>query len=273
MSGMPVTSQAGRRARAACAALVALVLITGCAWDGPASGVEVVPPSAAPAVAVEGEVALEAEPTASTEPQRVEVAESLVTVPAIPQATLPRVRPAPDDLPGTVAVVGDSLTLSASDEIEAYLTALGIEVLAVDGAENRRMTRGSEPRPGVDVVEQIAAVAEPELWVIALGTNDVGAESSVEAFATDVESVLDAIPDGAPVVWVNLFIRNRAAQVEGANAELSTTLSDRSDSIVADWFQHGDEPGLVTVDGVHLTEDGQFVFAATIAAATVTLFD
>ena len=170
MSGMPVTPQAGRRARAACAALVALVLITGCAWDGPASGVEVVPPSAAPAVAVEGEVALEAEPTASTEPQRVEVAESLVTVPAIPQATLPRVRPAPDDLPSTAAVVGDSLTLSASDEIEAYLTALGIEVLAVDGAENRRMTRGSEPRPGVDVVDRPQWRPEHDLGAAGLGS-------------------------------------------------------------------------------------------------------
>jgi lysophospholipase L1-like esterase len=270
-----VIRQAARRARAAPAGLAVVILVAGCGWDGPTSGVAVVPPaSLAPTGGPVGEAALEAEqPPASSEPQVVEVAESLVTVPPIPEATLPRRGPAASDLPDTVAVVGDSLTMSAHDEISGYLTALGIEVLAIDGAENRRMTHGDRPRPGIDVIEQIASVAEPELWVIALGTNDVGAESTADAFGTDVETLIEAIPDGAPVVWVNLYIRDRPAQIEAANRVIAETLGDGDDSIVADWFQHGDEPGLVTADGVHLTEDGQFVFAATIAAATVALFD
>jgi lysophospholipase L1-like esterase len=191
----------------------------------------------------------------------------------LPQASLPTAVASAGDLPATVAVVGDSLTLSAQEEITAYLTGIGVEVLAVDGAVNRRMTRGSEPDPGIDVVEEIADEAEPELWVVALGTNDVGASVSPDQFGADVETLLDAIPDGTPVVWVDLWIRDRQEQIATANDVLRSTLARRHDTAVADWFSHGDDAGLVAGDGVHLTDDGRYMFAATIAAATVDLFD
>ena len=76
------------------------------------------------------------------------------------------------------------------------------------------------------------------------------------------------------MVWVDVWIRDRRRQVETANAVLREhARRPRPTAIVADWFAHGDDPGLVTVDGVHLTDDGRYMFAATIAAATVDLFD
>jgi lysophospholipase L1-like esterase len=185
---------------------------------------------------------------------------------------LPAALDFPDDLPATVAVVGDSLTLSAQQEITAYLTGIGIEVLEVDGAVNRRMTGGSDPDPGIDVIEHLADNAEPELWVIALGTNDVGSSVSPDQFGADVEALLDAIPDDAPLVWVDLWIRDRPEQTATANAVLRSILGRRSQTAVADWFSHGEDAGLVAGDGVHLTDDGRYMFAATIAAATVDLF-
>ena len=178
----------------------------------------------------------------------------------------------PADLPDTVAVVGDSLTESAQREITAYLKALGIDVVTIDGAQNRRMTHGDRPDPGIDIVDRIQKVADPELWVIALGTNDVGAEVSPQQYGSDINTLLEAIPDDAPVVWVDVWIRDRQPQVETANTVLRDTLAGRPDSIVADWFAHGDDPGIITRDGVHLTNDGRYMFAATIAAATVDLF-
>jgi lysophospholipase L1-like esterase len=179
----------------------------------------------------------------------------------------------PAELPDTAAIVGDSLTESAQQEIAAYLKKLGVDVVTIDGAENRRMTHGDRPDPGIDIVERIAAVAEPELWVIALGTNDVGAEVSPEQFGNDVRTLLAVIPADAPVVWVDVWIRDRQRQVETANAVLREMLGDRDDSVVADWYAHGDDAGIITADGVHLTHDGRYMFAATIAAATVNLFE
>jgi lysophospholipase L1-like esterase len=227
----------------------------------------------ASAAGADGEMALEVS-TGADAPVAPDGAGAAPVSPPVhlPQASLPAALDVPDELPATAAVVGDSLTLSAQEEITAYLTGIGIEVLEVDGAVNRRMTGGSDPDPGIDVVEDIAADAEPELWVIALGTNDVGSSVSPDQFQADVEALLDAIPGDVPVVWVDLWIRDRPEQIATANEVLRSTLGRRSHTAVADWFSHGDDAGLVAGDGVHLTDDGRYMFAATIAAATVGLF-
>ena len=80
---------------------------------------------------------------------------------------------------------------------------------------------------------------------------------------------------GGEVTYVHLNVTSEAdwrAAVETANDVLRATLSTRGDTIVADWFAHGDDSGLVADDGVHLTGDGQYMFAATIASAIVDLY-
>ena len=285
MSGVPLTRQRFRRARAAAAAvfvggLVASTL-SACGFDGPGSGVEAIGPhSVAPgegAADGAGEMALEAPADGGTAGADGEPVTETTVVPTppeqVPQASFPNERPLPPDLPRTAAVVGDSLTLSAQEEIALYLDALGIDLVAIDGAENRRMTHGSEPDPGIEIVERVGSVAEPELWVIALGTNDVGSSVTPDSYAADIDSILAAIPDDAAVVWVDAWIRDRQQAVETANDVLRERLADRDDTAVADWFAHGDDRGLVTSDGVHLTSDGQYMFAATIASAIVDLYD
>ena len=85
--------------------------------------------------------------------------------------------------------------------------------------------------------------------------------------------MLSAIPPDSPVVWVDIWIRDRQRQVETANGVLFEMLSGRDRAVVADWFAHGDDPGIISADGVHLTSDGRYMFAATIAAAAVDLFE
>jgi lysophospholipase L1-like esterase len=296
MSGVPVNDLCHRRARRVLGGVAVAMLwlaAAGCGLDGPASGVNVVaPPSAAPAAGAgaDGEMALEAstdldgdgiadeapngEDDGAADPPPESLPGPVSAPPAhLPRASLPPERPAPGELPQTAAVVGDSLTLSAREEIAAYLTALGIEVIEIDGAENRRMTNGANPESGIDVIGRIAETAQPDLWVIALGTNDVGSSVSPARFAGDVDAVLGAIPPDVPVVWVDLWIRDRIDDVRVANDVLRAVLDERDDTQIAEWFVHGDDTGLVTGDGVHLTADGRYMFAATIAAAIVDEFD
>ena len=176
--------------------------------------------------------------------------------------------------PSTVAVVGDSLTLSAEDEILVALEDGGLQVLAIDGVESRRMVRGSTNLPpGTDAVEQIRADAEPGIWVIALGTNDVASVESLVGFREEMREVLDLIPPDDPVIWVDLWIRGREEPVGRANRVIRSELRRRrGGSAVVDWYSHGDEDGIITGDGVHLTQSGQDLFAASIAAAIDELF-
>ena len=179
------------------------------------------------------------------------------------------------DRPLTVAVVGDSLTRSAEDEILDTLTIDGFDVLTVDGLESRRMTRGgSSLPPGTAAIENIQEIADPDLWVIVLGTNDVASTGSAGEFRSEMREVLALLPGHVPVVWVDLWIRDRRPAISEANALIRAELRTwRGGAAVVDWFSHGDDDGIITGDGVHLTNEGQQLFADSISSAIDELLD
>lgn len=258
-----------------------LGLASGCGWDGPPAAVRVVPPDSVPAqfddaarVIIGSDVAGDAAGGLVGAPSGDDGAgEAAGTESEPPGNTFDAQAP----LPSTVAVVGDSLTLSADREIEDALTAMGLEVLALDGVESRRMTAGSSSRPsGLDAIEQIRddlGGVEPELWVIALGTNDVGAQVDSDRFRTDVRGTLAGLPSSAPVVWVDVWIRDRSDGSAKANRVIRAELAARAaPSSVVDWYANGDVDGVITGDGVHLTELGRVTFADAITAQIRTLY-
>ena len=176
--------------------------------------------------------------------------------------------------PLTVAVVGDSLTLSAQDEITAALDQAGLRVIVVDGVESRRMTRGStDVPPGSESVEQILERADPDVWVLALGTNDVGGQSGDDAFRAEMGDLLDLLPPDAPVIWVDLWIRDRDADIVVANRSIRAVLGGRQGvAAVVDWYTEAAAPGMIVSDGVHLTDQGQLRFADAMVHAIETAF-
>jgi lysophospholipase L1-like esterase len=236
-------------------ALCALV-VAGCGLDTPTSGVRVVPPptTTLQAVIADGETA----PLKGSESQVIDGSKAAALG---------------IDPPLTVAVVGDSLTLSAVEELGPALQALGLEVIAIDGVENRRLVRRtSTVSSGSDVVSAILANQSPDLWVIALGTNDVGARQSLADMRSDMSSVLNLIPSQVPVVWVDLWIRDQHDQIVAGNEMIASMIAARPGSVVVDWYSHGDDDGVIAGDGVHLTQLGQRLFAASIAAFIDGLF-
>ncbi len=176
--------------------------------------------------------------------------------------------------PRSVAVIGDSLTLSAQEEISAALELAGIELFIVDGAENRRMTSGSsEVPPATASIEAVLQDAQPELWVFALGTNDVGAQTGTDVFREDMNVMLDLLPVNASVIWVDLWIRDRDGKIVEANEAIRLELGRRRGvGAVVDWHTQADNPGIITRDGVHLTADGQQLFADSIVTAIDATF-
>src|SRR5687768_11866274 len=113
--------------------------------------------------------------------------ENLTTAaqPSPPTTAPATVVPGPDD----VVIIGDSLTLSADEEITTELRSAGVEIVGLDAMENRRTARDLDDLPsGVTAAEQLAAEHEPDAWVIALGTNDVGGQAKPDDFRADVHA-------------------------------------------------------------------------------------
>lgn len=189
---------------------------------------------------------------------------------ARPPAPRETVQVPPEDRPSSVAMVGDSITLSARDELVERLHSLGLDVVAVDADEGRRMTVGVRGRvaPGDDVVTFITAADAPELWVVALGTNDIGQYRETGQVAEQVDAVLRAIPDDVPVVWVDTFYRDRPFETALVNEGIRRVVERRPRSVVVAWSAVADDEGVLVGDGVHLTDRaGRARFADTVADA------
>lgn len=170
----------------------------------------------------------------------------------------------------TVVMVGDSLTDVSAPELADAFSKAGFAALRIDGASSRRIAVDQQggPTSGITAVEgALAAGLRPRSWVIALGTNDVSHYERINDFAAVVERLLDAIPDDAMVVWVDVYLRDFPGQTDVFNTTLGRVVAGRSDSVVCEWSARAAETGLVGDDGIHLTEAGNAAFATAVTEA------
>jgi lysophospholipase L1-like esterase len=172
-----------------------------------------------------------------------------------------------DSPPETLAMIGDSITFMSTEPLQAELTGTGLEVLAIDAQVGRRITVGDrgQPYPGTEIVDFIANSDPPDVWVIALGTNDIGQYADAAEFAAQVHALLDLLPAAAPLVWVDTWYGAQLDQTRLVNDTLRSVVGERDNAIVVDWATHADDEGVVTVDSVHPTTDGIAVFAQVVA--------
>jgi len=121
---------------------------------------------------------------------------------------------------GAVVVVGDSLTLAATEETMRNLIDAGYGPICIDGGVGRRVgpTSGSAVSSGVEVIARImasdAAWQTAQIhWVVALGTNDVS--SGTSTYAAAIQRAITAIGSTSfPIRWVDVRTRrNEDAQV------------------------------------------------------------
>jgi hypothetical protein len=164
-------------------------------------------------------------------------------------------------------MIGDSITFMSMESLQAELSETGLEVLAIDAQVGRRIAVGDSgrPYPGTDIVEFIANSEPPDMWVIALGTNDIGQYADAGEFAAQVQALLDLLPAAAPLVWVDTWAGDRLDETRLVNDTLRAVVGQRDSAVVVDWFSHGDDEGVVSDDAVHPTTDGIVVFGQVVA--------
>ena len=170
-------------------------------------------------------------------------------------------------------MVGDSITVLSKDALQLVLADLGILTITINGEKSRRIEVGyKKPLPGVDVVKFIAhSGPSPDMWILALGTNDAGLYSTDSEYQGLIDDMLTAIPDHAPLVWMNVYRNDQLAGCEQFNALLRTTLMKRGNATVGEWFQQvtKTKESILSHDGVHPNANGVLVFADTIRTAVV----
>jgi len=176
-----------------------------------------------------------------------------------------------------VVMIGDSITKGATPNLDERYGLLGLDHLIA--AENgKRMAVSATDNPsGASIAEFLASDGDgdhtDEVWVVALGTNDVGQYSSPEDIAAAVNEIIDAVPDDAALVWVDVYFRDRAEDAAAVNAIIGDRVTRRGDSVIAPWTAFAQGDGVLTGDGVHPTTDGADVFAFVVTDTVRAFLD
>lgn len=174
-----------------------------------------------------------------------------------------------------LAYIGDSLTYQDGNgevDIPNSLNAVGWPLAGIyfyswpgkqiadpDAGGNTTMWNIQQAR---------AAIGEPDLWVIALCTNDNS--DSYDKIADDMQTVFAELGVDARLMWVNEGTANNNNQEE-VNNVIATQLSGRPHSYLADWYTYVnsiEQTGIWT-DGTHMTSKGWAIRNSFIADETL----
>jgi lysophospholipase L1-like esterase len=171
----------------------------------------------------------------------------------------------------SVVMIGDSITRGSIDALRTEFESLGFDNVAIEAENGKRMVASSVGNAGGSSVAEFLAASggdtdhAHEVWVVALGTNDIGQYAGADEIAAAVNEVIDAVPDDAALVWVDTYFRDRPEQTQLVNSIVRDRVSRRGDSVVAPWTAFATQEGVLSRDGVHPTTDGADVFAFVVA--------
>ncbi|NND73372.1 MAG: hypothetical protein HKN44_00030 [Ilumatobacter sp.] len=187
----------------------------------------------------------------------------------------------------TVVMIGDSITVASAPALHEALTSAGFGEVIIVAQQGKRMalTFGDNPsgatvaRSLLDGTTRPDGTALPaddragEVWVVALGTNDVAQYSDPSERAAAVNEVLNAVPDEVPLVWVDTFVRDRPDATVEVNEMIEARLRQRGNATIARWSAVADDEGNLRDDGVHPRDAGSVVFADAVASTVADFVD
>ena len=175
----------------------------------------------------------------------------------------------------SVVVVGDSITDGSRTQLADALAFAGFTDVIIDSASGRRIAIGdgtTEPLAGVATLQSVIEIgATPEVWVFALGSNDVG-KYPLSEYGPLLDSMIDQIPADAPLVWVDVYVEHDLEGTAQFNEVIRSRLDDRGHATAASWFQFASDPAAAVLqdDRLHPNDAGRIRFAAVITEAALS---
>jgi lysophospholipase L1-like esterase len=180
----------------------------------------------------------------------------------------------------TVVMIGDSITVASAPALQAVYEQLGFDEIIIESKQGKRtaLTFGSNPS-GVDIASFIVNSPDRdddhsnELWVVALGTNDINQYGDAAERAAAINEMLQTVPEESPLIWVDTYFKDQPEGADAMNDAISDRVLDRGNSTIARWSSVAADDGNLRDDGVHPREQGSAVFAGLIAATIVDFLE
>jgi hypothetical protein len=171
------------------------------------------------------------------------------------------------------AMVGDSITRASTKPLTAVLGQLGYTEIKIEAEVSRRIDVGdgkSEPLSGVKTMfSMMAEGVDPDVWAIAMGTNDVGKYTDAAAYGSLIDEMMSMPDVKVPILWVDVYNPNQLAATRMFNLVLRDRANARGNAVVLPWFDLASDPKakILRSDHIHPNEAGTLVFADLVSKA------
>jgi lysophospholipase L1-like esterase len=171
------------------------------------------------------------------------------------------------------AMVGDSITKASSKSLTTVLENQGFTDINIEAEVSRRIAVGdgkAEPLSGVKTLSTMMSDGvDPDVWAIAMGTNDVGKYKTADEYATVIDQMMSMPDANKPMVWVDVYNPNQLAGTKLFNEVLRERAAARGNTSVLSWFDLASDPKekILRDDHIHPNEKGTLVFADLVSAA------
>lgn len=167
-----------------------------------------------------------------------------------------------------LVMIGDSITVGARAALEAEFTDLGME-FTIEAQNGKRLVASTSDNVGGATIAAGLNGAEgtdpeSEVWVIALGTNDIAKYGGPDEIVAVVNEMLANVPADAALVWIDVYIHHLPEESEDVNRLIRQRVAQRGNGIVAPWTAFAEGADVLSIDGIHPTDSGSDLFAAVV---------
>jgi lysophospholipase L1-like esterase len=174
----------------------------------------------------------------------------------------------------TVSGVGDSILRASTKSVTAAFGTIGANHVQVDAETGRRIEVGNglgdAPLSGLRTVQaELKKGVQPDLWLMVLGTNDIGSYAKAEEYGALIDGVLQLLPLRVPLVWMNVYRQQYPELSVVFNGVLTQLLGARGNAVVADWHAvaSATTQDVLRPDGIHPNTKGTEVIAQLLVQA------
>lgn len=168
-----------------------------------------------------------------------------------------------------IFMVGDSITVASKPALADRFRQLDFDDVLIEAETGKRMTvTDGGNSSGLSIVGFLAGADDDddhsdELWIIALGTNDINQYGDLGEIGAQVDAMIEAVPEDAALVWVDTYYRQEPEGAARMNLVISDRIATRGNAVVAPWSAYAESA--ISVDGVHPSRSGREVFADVVA--------
>lgn len=170
----------------------------------------------------------------------------------------------------SVVMIGDSITRASLPALEAAYAQLGFDSVSIEAQDGKRTAVSFGSNSSGAAIAQFISGAQAdddhanEIWIVALGSNDINQYSDPVELAAAFDDLLAVVPTESPLIWVDTYFESQSEGAAEINAMIEDRVMQRGNATVARWSEVAADDGNLRVDGLHPRESGSVAFASKI---------